>query len=111
MKKSVVMKNAWTIAKQGAKKFGGKAVEYIGLALKQAWNLAKQLSGKKQYNNLKGFITPAQERFIVSLMNQAENKGIDVFKEFDCKAFLEEGPMYSKQSASELITELKGALA
>lgn len=33
-----VMKRAWEIAKEGAKKFGGKAVEYIAMALKMAWS-------------------------------------------------------------------------
>lgn len=111
MKKSVIMKNAWTIAKEAVNKFGGKAVEYFAQALKQAWSLAKSLNGTKKYNNLKGTITPAQDRYITSLMKQAEAKGIDVFKNFDCKAYLEEGLAYSKQSASELINDLKGAVA
>ena len=39
--KSQVMKNAWKIAKEGAKKFGGKAIEYIAEAMKMAWSSAK----------------------------------------------------------------------
>ena len=35
------MKNAWGIAKKGAKKFGGKAIEYIAEALKMAWASVK----------------------------------------------------------------------
>lgn len=41
-----VMTNAWMIAKNAAKKFGGKAIEYIGGALKTAWKMAKGLSEK-----------------------------------------------------------------
>lgn len=40
-----VMTNAWMIAKNAAKKFGGKAIEYIAGALKMAWEEAKK-SGK-----------------------------------------------------------------
>lgn len=39
-----VMKRAWKIAKQGAKKFGGKAIDYIAEALKMAWKEVKQMS-------------------------------------------------------------------
>ena len=35
------MKNAWGIAKEAAKKFGGKAVEYIAGAMKMAWAAIK----------------------------------------------------------------------
>ncbi|WP_222842701.1 hypothetical protein [Limosilactobacillus fermentum] len=39
-----VMTNAWMIAKNAAKKFGGKAIEYIAGALKMAWKMAKGLT-------------------------------------------------------------------
>lgn len=42
-----VMTNAWMIAKNAAKKFGGKAIEYIGGALKMAWEAAKGLTEKQ----------------------------------------------------------------
>lgn len=32
-----VMKLAWSIAKKGAKKFGGSPVEYLSESLKMAW--------------------------------------------------------------------------
>lgn len=41
-----VMTNAWMIAKNAAKRFGGKAIEYIAGALKMAWAMAKGLSEK-----------------------------------------------------------------
>ena len=52
-----VMTNAWMIAKNAAKKFGGKAIEYIGGALKMAWKMAKGLT-EEQVRALiaKGFI-------------------------------------------------------
>lgn len=42
-----VMCNAWEIARNAAKKFGGKAIEYIGGALKMAWEAAKGLTEKQ----------------------------------------------------------------
>ena len=42
-----VMCKAWEIAKKAAKKFGGKAIEYIGGALKMAWEMAKGLTEKQ----------------------------------------------------------------
>lgn len=46
MTKANIMVNAWKIAKNAAKKFGGKAIEYIAGALKMAWKMAKGLSEK-----------------------------------------------------------------
>lgn len=42
-----VMCKAWKIARNAAKKFGGKAIEYIGGALKMAWEAAKGLTEKQ----------------------------------------------------------------
>ena len=39
--KKEIMKRAWQIAKRGAEKFGGKAVEYISESLKIAWREVK----------------------------------------------------------------------
>lgn len=39
--KKELMKNAWGIAKNAVKKFGGKAIEYIAEAMKMAWADAK----------------------------------------------------------------------
>lgn len=39
--KKTVMTNAWKIAKESVKKFGGKAIEYIAEAMKMAWAIAK----------------------------------------------------------------------
>lgn len=52
-----VMTNAWMIAKNAAKKFGGKAIEYIAGAIKMAWQMAKGLT-EEQVKALiaKGFI-------------------------------------------------------
>lgn len=47
MTKANIMINAWEIAKNAAKKFDGKAIEYIGGALKMAWKMAKGLSEKQ----------------------------------------------------------------
>lgn len=47
--KKEIMRTAWTLAKQWAFRKGGKAVEYIGAALKQAWKVAKM-----SYNSING---------------------------------------------------------
>lgn len=39
--KKELMKNAWGIAKEAAKKFGGKAIEYIAGSMKMAWAAIK----------------------------------------------------------------------
>lgn len=39
--KKEIMKNAWEIAKEAVKNFGGKAIEYIAEAMKMAWAAAK----------------------------------------------------------------------
>ena len=38
-----IMKKAWEIAKEAARKFGGRAYEYIALALKEAWKEIKTM--------------------------------------------------------------------
>lgn len=40
--KKEIMTNAWKIAKEAVKKFGGKAIEYISEAMKIAWADAKE---------------------------------------------------------------------
>ena len=42
MTKSEIFKMAWKISKQASTKFGGKAFEYIALALKSVWSLSKK---------------------------------------------------------------------
>lgn len=40
-----VMKTAWKIARGAAKKFGGKAKDFLGESMKEAWFLAKAAKG------------------------------------------------------------------
>jgi hypothetical protein len=42
MKKKEVMLRAWELAKAGQRRFGGKVVEYLSVALKMAWAEARQ---------------------------------------------------------------------
>ena len=44
MTKKQIMTAAWRLAKKAAKKFGGKAVEYISGALKMAWAAVKTVN-------------------------------------------------------------------
>jgi len=41
------MNNAWKIARNGVKRFGGRASDYIAEALKLAWKMYKQIRDKK----------------------------------------------------------------
>lgn len=71
-----IMTNAWKIAKKAAKKFGGKAIEYIGGALKMAWEMAKGLSEKqikalesKGYNH---WTTDDHDRLYLNIYKHAD---------------------------------------
>ena len=54
-----VMMRAWEIAKQAAKKFGGRAIEYIALALREAWkeidNMIMDITDRIEELEAKGF--------------------------------------------------------
>lgn len=54
------MKRAWEIAKAGAKKFGGKAIEYISEALKLAWKEVKKINNVE--NRIKDVIKKSSSR-------------------------------------------------
>ncbi|AWP37754.1 hypothetical protein DXF96_00060 [Heyndrickxia coagulans] len=43
----VLMNNAWKIARNGQKRFGGKVTDYLAEAMKIAWKLYKELKAKK----------------------------------------------------------------
>ena len=47
MTKKIIMMNAWNIARNGVKRHGGKASDYISEAMKIAWNLYKEMKNKK----------------------------------------------------------------
>ena len=49
-----VMKNAWDIARNAARNFGGRASEYIREALRQAWADAKSGAGAADFPRLVG---------------------------------------------------------
>lgn len=38
-----IMRKAWQLAKAGADRFGGKAREYLGQAIRQAWKMLREL--------------------------------------------------------------------
>jgi len=45
--KRSVMNNAWKIARNGVKRFGGRASDYIAEAMRIAWRLYLELRAKK----------------------------------------------------------------
>ena len=40
----LILNKAWAIARDGARRFGGRAVQYLGAALRQAWAEAKAMA-------------------------------------------------------------------
>lgn len=53
------MQKAWEIAREGARKFGGKVSEYFAEALRMAWAIVK--NGMEKYvKQVKGTIEPVQ---------------------------------------------------
>jgi len=109
MKKSVIMKNAWKIAKKAAEKFGGKSIEYISGALKEAWEIAKKYMKPQAFDskNLKGGMTSKQNWFIDKLMTELDNMGIDPLQIDGVRDVLQDGIyMTTKSFASEVINNL-----
>lgn len=117
-----VMTNAWMIAKNAAKKFGGKAIEYIAGALKMAWKMAKGLT-EEQVKALiaKGFIRWTKydkdrlyfdlekaglmeiDRYKSGRISYSEFQGESISHSFACKLLgvkvwidVQTGKMYSK---------------
>ena len=54
--KKEIMKGAWSIARNAANKFGGKAIEYIGGAMRMAWENHKNKKGNKWAAQVNGII-------------------------------------------------------
>lgn len=67
--KKEVMTLAWEIAKRGAKRFGGAAVEYIAEAMKIAWGIVKSEQKEVQTH------TVSQWRAVEAKMRQAGKYG------------------------------------
>lgn len=86
MTKSTLFKNAWTFAKQGAKKFGGSAKEYFAEALKKAWAFLKEF-------NTPGFST-----------------GLEIKQWFVNKNFTQQEKMVINSSDREVVKETEKAV-
>ena len=63
-----IMKKAWEIAKSAAKMFGGKAYEYIALAMKEAW---------KEIRSMKKDITERIEELTAMGFKRWQKSGMD----------------------------------
>lgn len=118
MTKSVLMRNAWKIAKEGAAKFGGSSKDYIAEAMKKAWAIKREFEGtqekktaqKKEFKNLKGMATGKQMWFIEKLLKELEAKlnEEEFTKVLNVNGYVLEQGTYetTKQEASEVISEL-----
>lgn len=58
MTMKVLMKNAWSFARNAAKQFGGSAVEYMSGALAKAWRV------KREFENVKSMALEVKEWFM-----------------------------------------------
>lgn len=85
--KKEIMKGAWSIARNAAKKFGGKAIEYIGGALKMAWKSFKKEENSKDFA-------------IVSLKSQSNNNKNK--KSWVQRLFSEDGVKVEREMVQEL---------
>jgi len=87
-----VMAEAWKIAREGAKKFGGKVVDYIAEALRMAWALVKKgakimevtlktLTGSRNHKTWVAEITGkcATYKFKRSFIDEYDNDGSNKF--------------------------------
>ena len=63
-----IMKRAWEIAKEAARKFGGRACEYIALAMKEAW---------KEIRTMKKDITERIDELTGLGFNRWQKNGMD----------------------------------
>ncbi|MCS8612795.1 hypothetical protein [Streptococcus thermophilus] len=71
--KKEIMKNAWGIAKNAAKKFGGKAIEYIAEALKMAWSAAKgENTNLAKFQAVEAKMRKAGKHSMVQVLNFAK---------------------------------------
>lgn len=41
-----IMRKAWQLAKAGAERFGGKAREYLGASIRQAWAMFREMTAQ-----------------------------------------------------------------
>ncbi|MGM7689746.1 hypothetical protein ACS7WQ_06365 [Staphylococcus felis] len=104
----IIMRMAWSEAKEAAKKFGGNSKDYISETLKNAWSLAKEMwSVTKKQNTLKGKATDKQISFIEVLMSQLDKLNIDYTVSNAYRSYRNNGSWMSKADASTLISELK----
>ncbi len=109
--KSLVMKEAWVMAKRAANLQGGTSKEWLAWALTRAWKKAKEgkLVEETQVVEsapvLKGGMTEKQENFIASLLRKkvSNNPIAQAFAISSLRSTI------TKQQASELISELLSA--
>lgn len=91
MNKKQIMKRAWEIARNGAKKFGGKVREYFAIALSIAWKEVKAMATKligseKQVKWAKDIIArieaakPKMKKACVQFVNERPAKTEDAAK-------------------------------
>lgn len=106
MKKQVMMK-AWDIAKKAAANYGGKAIEFIGGALKIAWAIVKKENAQPVYIEVSEG-SRNHKSYIAEIVGEHPRWGFD--RQFVSKnhenlrikyAHLQEGKVYEIQDAGD----------
>lgn len=124
MNKQKLMKRAWEIAKNGAKKFGGKVREYFSIALSIAWKELKNMTIElkkvveftvgtpkqiKWANDIRNRIIIAAEKYIVpniEEMKRVKLRGVtesDI--EFAIDEYLEKVNSIAEETSAKAIIE------
>lgn len=116
-----VMKKAWEIAREGAKKFGGKASDYIAEALRMAWALIKEGTNDmiKHAEQVKGTIEQLQVNNLTGTVKQVawaedirKNAVQAMFEEVLHEEYVVEGnmPMQKTKTVRRPVKEVVNAL-
>lgn len=106
-----IMKRAWEIAKNGAKRFGGNVKEYFAMSLKLAWkelkgmsnNIVELVGSEKQIKWASDIIAKVKEA-IEQTRELLESDAKKIFESGDCNNF-DEDEYKEELDAIKLISE------
>lgn len=105
MTKSEIMSNAWKIAREGQKEFGGKVTEYFAEALKMAWVEAKNTINIEDLEK-KGFSrwTKGDMDRLYFTVEKSEDLDVDYYKTGNVRSAYLDGERISNAEAYRLMS-------
>ena len=83
---SSLFRKAWCYARAAAKRFGGRAVQYIGGALKQSWDEARTLAATIAAQRARVLAEVERVRFEFSPLGVARRRRAEVALEAELQA-------------------------